>query len=100
MKNNPIDVPHIATLANLPLTQEEKEKFEPQLASILDYIEKLKEIDTSTTSETSQVTGLENVEREDATAPSLTKEEALANTKAVEKGMFKVPAIMEQEQAS
>ncbi len=97
MKNNTIDVSHIATLANLPLTQEEKETFELQLASILEYVEKLKEIDTSTTPETSQVTGLENVKREDATASMFTQEEALANTKSVVKGMFKVPAIMDQE---
>lgn len=90
-----IDVPHVAKLANLPLKPEEKEKFEKQLSEILSYVEKLKEVDTKDVETTSQVTGLENVTREDETSPSLTQEEALSNSKSTHNDLFKVKAILE-----
>lgn len=90
-----IDVKHVAKLANLPLEDEEVEKFEGQLSSILDYIKKLQEVDTSSVEETSQVTGLENVEREDETKISLPQEEVLLNTKDKHNGMFRVKTIPE-----
>lgn len=91
-----IDISHVAKLANLPLKQEEKEKFEKQLSDILSYIEKLKEVDTKSVETTSQVTGLENVTREDKTSPSLSQEEALSNAKSQYNGLFKVKAILEK----
>lgn len=89
-----IDVTHVAKLANLPLKLEEKEKFEKQLSEILSYIEKLKKVDTENVEITSQVTGLENVTREDEAAPSLSQEEALSNSKSKHNGLFKVKAIL------
>ena len=94
-----IDVSHAARLANLPLKPEEKEKFEKQLSEILSYVEKLKEVDsprsrldstkrvageagTKNVETTSQVTGLENVTREDEAIPSLSQEEALSSIKS------------------
>lgn len=91
-----VNVPHIAKLANLPLKKEEIEKFEKQLAETLDYVAELEEIDTKNVKPTSQVTGLENVVREDETSPSISQEEALSNTKDKHNGMFKVPAILEE----
>lgn len=90
-----IDVPHIAKLANLPLKPEEEKKFEKQLSEILTYVEKLKEVNTENVEATSQVTGLENVTREDAAAPSLSQDEALSNTKSQHNGFVKVPVILE-----
>lgn len=90
-----IDVAHVAKLANLPLTAEEKKKFEGQLAETLDYISKLNEVKTEGVEPTSQVTGLENVTREDKAAPSLPQEEVLKNAKSTDNGFFKVPAILE-----
>lgn len=90
-----IDVSHVAKLANLPLKPEEKNKFEKQLSDILTYVEKLKEVDTKGVEITSQVTGLENVVREDDTKPSLAQEEALSNSKSTHNGLFKVKAILE-----
>lgn len=90
-----IDVKKVAKLANLPLRDEELKKFEEQLSSILDYINKLSEVDTKNTKETSQTTGLENVTREDEIAPSLSQEEVLANTKSKHNGLFKVKAILD-----
>lgn len=95
-----IDVGHVAKLANLPLTDKEKNKFEKQLSSILDYINKLNEIDTSNVKPTSQVTGLENITREDKPHPSLSQEEVLSNTKSQHNGLFKVKAIIEEKPLS
>lgn len=92
-----IDVSHIATLANLPLSDEEKKKFEKQLADTLETIADLQEIDTKNVEPTSQVTGLENVLREDVVKPSLTQKEALQNAKDTYKGFIKVKAIIEEE---
>jgi aspartyl/glutamyl-tRNA(Asn/Gln) amidotransferase C subunit len=91
-----IDVLHIAKLANLPLRKDEIKKYEEQLSSILAYIEKLKKAKTDNVSETSQVTGLENVTRNDSTTPSLSQESAFSNTKSQQNGSFKVKAILEQ----
>lgn len=59
------EVEKIALLARLGLSEEEKEIFAKQLSSILDYVEKLNEVDTTGVEPTAQVTGLENVMRED-----------------------------------
>lgn len=91
-----IDIDHVAKLANLPLKPEEKEKFEKQLSKILFYVEKLNEVDTKNVEAISQVTGLENVIREDKTSPCLTQEEALSNSKSNHNGLFKMPAILEE----
>lgn len=90
-----IDVSHVAKLANLPLSDAEKKKFEKQLSETLDYVKQLEEIDTKGVEPTSQVTGLENVTREDEVTPSLSQEEALSNAKSTHNGFFKVPAILE-----
>jgi aspartyl-tRNA(Asn)/glutamyl-tRNA(Gln) amidotransferase subunit C len=61
----PEQVKHIAKLARLGLQDQDVEKFSGQLSSIMDYVEKLKEVDVKNVEPTSQVTGLENVMRED-----------------------------------
>ena len=61
----PAQVRHIAKLARLKLSDAEVEKFSKELTSILQYIEKLNEVDTSNVEPTAQVTGLTNVFRED-----------------------------------
>ena len=90
-----INIDHLAKLANLPLTEEEKEKFEKQLQETLDYVDQLQKIDTKGIEPTSHVTGLENVVREDTAKPSLSQDEALQNTKSKHNGLFKVKAILE-----
>lgn len=88
-----INVKHVAKLANLKLKEEEVEKFEKQLSSVLDYIKKLEELDTKNIEPTSQVTGLKNITREDKTQPSLSQEEALSNAPKKHNGLFEVDAI-------
>lgn len=91
-----INVKHIAKLANLPLKEEEVEKFEKQLGETLTYIEHLKQVNTTDVIITSQVTGLENILDEDITRPSLSSEEVLSNAANEYNGFFKVPAILEE----
>lgn len=92
-----INVPHVAKLANLPLTDEEIKKFEKQLSAVLQYIEKLDEVDTKNIEPTSQVTGLENVLRQDTTEPSLAQKDALSSAKTQHNGMFQVKGILDAE---
>lgn len=91
-----IDVSHLAKLANLPLSSKERKKFAEQLLVILDYISQLSKISTEKVEPTSQVTGLENVLREDNPAPSLSQEEVLQNAPQKHQGFFKVKAIFKE----
>ncbi len=61
----PEQVKHIAKLARLGLQDKDIGKFSKQLSSIMEYVEKLNEVDVKNVEPTSQVTGLENVMRED-----------------------------------
>lgn len=92
-----IDVKHVAKLANLKLKPQDEKKFEKQLNEILGYVEKLKEVKTEDVEITSQVTGLENITREDKADASLTQEEALSGTNSQHNGMFRVKAILDSE---
>ena len=89
-----LNVSHIATLANLPLSEQEITKFGKQLDETLAYIDSLTEIDTKHTLPTAHVTGLENVTREDAVKESLTQKQALANAKNTHEGYIKVDRIL------
>lgn len=91
-----INVSHVAKLANLPISPSEKEKFEKQLDETIEYIKGLDEVDTKKIEPTSQVTGLENITRDDVSKPSLTQEEALSNTNLKHNGFFKVDQVLEQ----
>lgn len=92
------DVKHIAKLANLKLTEEEINKFTPQLSTIVDYISELSEVDTKDTEPTSQTTGLTDVVREDKvmSGESLSQDQALSGTEEVHNGYFKVKAILSE----
>lgn len=90
-----LNVPHIAKLANLPLSDEEMKKFESQLEETLTYVDSLSEINTDKVKPTSNVTGLENILREDIAHSSLTQKQALSNGKNILKGSFEVDAILD-----
>lgn len=61
------DILHLAKLANLQLSEDEIAKYLEQFEQTLEYVENLKELDTSKTQPTSQVTNLENVYFQDGT---------------------------------
>lgn len=92
----PAEVDHIAHLAQLPVTALELKKLTQQLVAILTFIGKLKELDTKGIAPTNQVTGLENIFREDVVSTSLTQAEALVAAPNTYKGYFKVKAVFEE----
>ncbi len=65
MKLKKEQVEHVAKLAHLGLSAQEKRKFQKELSAILDFVEKLKQVKTEKVEPTAQVTGLENVSRPD-----------------------------------
>ena len=90
-------VKHVAKLASLTLSESDVEKYRNQLSEILEFVSKLRDIDTSKTIATNQTTGLINVFREDEIDESriLTQEQALANAPDSYNGFFKIPAVLE-----
>lgn len=78
-----IDVRKVARLANLPLSADEEEKYSKQLSEILDYIDQLNRADTSKVEPQYNVTGLENVTREDEVEPSLPSDGKFFVTKGI-----------------
>ena len=90
-----IDVKYVAHLARLSLSPEEEQKLGAQLAHILGYIEKLKEVDVTGVEPTAHPFPLVNGTRPDESRPSLSSEEALLNAPAQANGLFIVPKIVE-----
>lgn len=92
------DVKKIALLANIPMTAEEQKKMTQDLQKIITLVDTLGALDTKNVTPTSQVTGLENVFREDIVDEkrTLTQEEALSNAQSTHNGYFVVEAIFEE----
>lgn len=88
-------VEHIAELAKLRLTDEEKERFRGQLSEILAYAERLQELDTEAIPPTATVLPLRTVLRPDEPRPSMPREDILANAPAAQDGCFVVPAVLD-----
>ena len=89
------NVEHVANLARLELSEEEKEQFTGQLNAILKYAEKLESLNTDEVEPTSHVLPITNVMREDITRESLPIEKVLLNAPDEEDGQIKVPAVLE-----
>jgi len=87
-----IDLEHVARLARLALTEEEKARFGPQLEVILEHARTVGEV-----AATSHPVPRANVYRPDEPRPCLTQEEALANAPDPFEGRFRVPRIVEEE---
>jgi aspartyl-tRNA(Asn)/glutamyl-tRNA(Gln) amidotransferase subunit C len=89
-------VEHVARLARLTLSAEEKERMREQLDRILGYIEKLRRLDTTDVEPTSHVVTLVNVTREDEPRPCFPPAEMLANAPDRRDDFFRVPRILEE----
>ena len=92
-----IDVKKVAKLANLPLSDSEESKYSEQLSKILEYIDKLKEVDTENVGPTYNVSGLSSVMRPDEVSQSLTQEQATRNGSNVKNGMFVTKGVFSDE---
>ncbi len=89
------EVEHIATLARLSLSEEEKTSLEKDLNAILGYVEKLGALDTEGVEPTSHALDITNAFREDELIPFEEREKVLANAPARHEAFFRVPPISE-----
>lgn len=94
MSVNLQDLEKIAHLARLKLTDDEKEKFLGQLNQILEYVEKLNELDTEGVEPLSHSMDLINVMRKDIERTSLPREKALENAPSKNDQFFRVPKVV------
>lgn len=88
------DVEHIAELARLKFSKEELENFTHQLNQILEYMDKLNELDTENVEPLSYPVEGNNIFREDELKPSISREEALRNAPDSDDEFFKVPKVI------
>ena len=89
------EVEHIAELARLALTDEEKTRYREQLSDILDYAARLQTLDTTNIPPTSSVLPGRSVLRPDRPRPGLSSQDLLRNAPQTEQGQFRVPPILE-----
>ena len=92
-----IDIDHVARLARLDLTDEEKERLRAQLGLILEHAAKVGEVAAADVPPTAQAIPRPNVLRPDDPRPSLEHDAALSNAPEAEDERFRVPRIVEVE---
>jgi aspartyl-tRNA(Asn)/glutamyl-tRNA(Gln) amidotransferase subunit C len=88
------DVEHVALLARLALTEDEKDTLTDELSQILDHAGKIAALDTSRVEPTAHAIPVTNVFREDVVGPELELERALANAPDREDDAFAIPKIV------
>ena len=91
----PLNIDHVAKLARLALTEEEKQTFSQQLGDVLHHIEALKKIDVSGIEPSAHAFAVHNVWQEDKAQPGLSVEQALRNAPAQRENMIAVPKVVE-----
>jgi len=91
-----IDVGYVARLANIELTEAEKELFQGQLDQVLRYVEQLNELDVSGVEPTAHAIPVYNVFRKDEVGESLNHDDIIANAPAATDGHIRVPKIIDQ----
>ena len=94
MKVDKALIEHVAEIARLKLTDNEIEKFLPQLKEILEAFSKIAKADTDNVKESFQPIELKNFMRNDIEEKSLSQEEALSNAKHKKEGYFKGPKVI------
>ncbi len=90
------EVAHIAELARLQLSASETEKFREQLSAVLDYVDRIGELDLTAVMPTYSVLSLPSALRADEVRESLTREELLRNAPETEGGSYQVPAVQDE----
>ena len=95
MKLTLAQVEHIAELAKLALSDDEKSRYQEQLSAILEYAERLQAVDTSAIPPTATVLPLRTVMRADEPHDSMSREDVLANAPQAEADCFRVQAVLD-----
>ncbi len=88
-------IEYVGILAKLELSEEEKEQAKSDMGRMLDYIDKLGELDTTGVEPMSHVFPVQNVFREDVVTNKDTREKLLSNAPEQKDGMFMVPRTFE-----
>jgi len=88
------DVEHVALLARLSLTEDEKQVYTKQLSDILEHVRKMQDLNTAGVQPTAHVLPLQNVFREDQVGEHLSVDQVLANAPVRQDNFFKVPKII------
>ena len=94
MKITKEEVLYVADLARLDLNEASIDKFAGQIGNILEYVDKLNEVDTEGIRPTSHAISLTNAFRDDQQSQSLDRERALGNAPDQEDGNFVVPKVI------
>ena len=89
------EVRHVAQLARLDFSDDEEQRMAGEMSQILDYVEKLDELDTSGVPQMSHVLDVTNVFREDDIRSRIDREQALEPASDTEDGYFQVPQVIE-----
>ena len=95
MKVDEKEVEYVAMLARIELSEDEKARYSEQLSTILDFFDRLKEVDTENVEPTSHVLDLVNAYRPDEVRPSLGVEAVLQNAPDRANRFFRVPKILD-----
>lgn len=93
-KITPAVIDHVASIARLELSNEEKKKFLRDLNEILEAFRVLDSVDTANVNPSFQPLPLSDVTRDDTIEKCITQERALFNTEHKEKGFFKGPKVV------
>ena len=88
------DIQHLASLSSLALADDEVDGLRQDLENIISYIKQLGELDTAGVEPTYQVTGLENVWREDEVQPGISEEKLLELAPEKQNHQVKVPQVL------
>jgi aspartyl-tRNA(Asn)/glutamyl-tRNA(Gln) amidotransferase subunit C len=88
------EVIKLAQLARIALTDQEVEKYQKDLSTVLDYVDELKKVDVTGLEEVSQVTGLINVQREDRPTVAENQDAIFSQAPEMKDGFYKVKAIL------
>lgn len=91
-------VEHVARLARLALSNEERDRIQEQLSSILGHINVISEADTSGVPASANILPMTNVMMEDTPRPSMATKSLLVNAPAHEDGYFRVRAVLEESE--
>ena len=95
MPLTPEEVTHIARLARVGLSDDDVSRFQDQLSQILDYFQRLQEVDTDNVPPTAHTLAMHNVMRDVEPKPPFDKEDILANAPQREEDLFRVRAVLE-----
>lgn len=95
MKISKKDIEHVADLARINITDDEKVALEKELSSIIDFADKLSELDTNGIEPAAHAIHIQNVFRKDEVVPSYKREELIENAPEKQAGCFAVPRIVE-----